>query len=253
MARRDNTRWFTAIRAISKDRDKLLAYSEDEHGKRLTFSSAETFAYDGANLLGSGWIGTKQAIRDTVARYVGEVLGRRQWRQLCWQIAANRERLLRGLPLTPFEPTLDENEVPMDIIGLRSDTSGIPIGAVEFEFRALSGVSAGFSMRQIMYEAGLIRFAHRLGFGRRKIDQAFDGVALRLFGLYFLGYLREAQVQRYAVTGEFWQFNRKVIRMRSRDTLDVFGQPKKNVGCPRGLTNQCWECHLKREHCPAGY
>ena len=243
---------------IYQDRDQILELIEQWIGEAVTASTARYISYQIQS--GMGWPNSQKAIEATIMRYAGVTLPYVTWRQLAWQFASNVDDLQHDRPLLPFSVAHRAEWVAMDIIGISDKSTGSQ-ELYEFEFRALSGLSAGFTITQKMSPQALFYMARHLGFSHRTTE--FDGNPLMLFGLYFVGFIDDLRIERFACPDRFIKLNRKITRMRRRDVvndelgLDNYGNPKRRAGprygCPDGFEHPCWECEIKRSGCKAGY
>lgn len=249
-------------RAIFAARDKLVdRVCSGLEGMQMTPSLASTFADTVEHTL--SWFDVGKGVRSTALLHSGEMMTVKRWRDLCWQIAANRTKLARGEPLIAFAISTIATWTAFEIIGIAPCDIGDKGTGIELEFRALTGISAGYSIKNKVSEPFAAKIASVIGFNYK---EPYDGNALRLFGLTLLGCVVENRIERCHAVDQIKTANRRIIRMRRRDvpnnaanppTTDNNGLPltrtPKLFGCPRGFLHECWECTVKRQDCDAGY
>ena len=266
---------FPAIRAVIEDRDAMLDNVASSYfDKVMTPDMAEAFGADAEAYL--RWTSGARAIEATVAYHMGEKMDRPLWRQLCWQISSNEDRLRLGIALPPDMSAYMKRWVVADVAGV--NTQPLSGSGCQIDIRTLMGRPTGLSMRQDMSERMIAYMAGQLGYRGFKDWYQWPEDPFYLFGLFMVVYVDEMRVQRFACPPKLWEANRRIIRMRYRTPeeletegppLDANGEPiegKRTAGCPLLRSFPCWSCDKKRhmplkqsqldpagETCPAGY
>jgi len=244
------------LQHVCKLRDLLMDnVAFNYFDKFLNMSDIQAFAADAEYAL--RWVRGDRAIQATVHHHVNKVLTKPEWRQICWQIAANEFYLTNGIPLQPDVSLYGNRWMIVDIIGVDYEP---PSGAyARLEFRALTGMAAGWTMHQDMSEGQIYYLSGQFGYRGRKSQPwyNFEGDPAYLLGLYFVALIEDMSINRYACTGQLYEVNRKIIRMRYRapgetegEAFDQWGEPidksKRSQGCPKGYSHECVECKHKR-------
>lgn len=233
---------------IRELRDRIFPLCRSYIGKVMDLRTSEIFAASAEHLL--IWPGTRQAIATTLGQYSGFPISESRWRQLCWQIAANRSLLSSQVPLVPFHEGARPEWVAMEICSIAEETPNFRFG-----FRAITGQSTGFVMKSLMSIGGTSFMARQLGFTN---SFRYPNDPMYLFGLYFIGYIVDMKVDRFVCERSYLRENKEIIKWRRRDfNLDQKGNPRRQplttIGCPQGHQHDCWDCHLKHAQCKAGY
>lgn len=255
----DDSAW--KVDAILERRDRIVDAVADFHGRTMDPELADGAATEIEALL--GWFGTKYPIRNTLILHTGTEFNRPQWRQLAWQIAANKERLRAGIPLAAFSPTAAAQWVAAEIIGVDCAVKS-PAGkdAVQFEFRAMTGINAGFSFKELFLPQALFVLSRDVGYNRRN---RYDDNPLMFFGFRLAVKLVDGRIERFFCTNKLKASNRAMIRLRRRDVIMPEYDPDFNddgtertrfpiqYGCPEKFEHNCWECEFTTRRCIAAY
>jgi hypothetical protein len=251
-------RWET--NKLLQRRDLIVDAVAAFHDQLLTAEIADGIAT--TIELKLGWLGTKYPIRNTLLLHTGTVFTKAHWRQVAWQIAANKDRLKLGIPLAPFAPAMSVEWVITEIIGVAASRARSGAEAAELEFRVLTGANAGFSFKEHFIPQALYSISRDLGYNRQN---KYDGNPLMLFGFRLAAKLAEGRIERIFCPPSIKAENRAKVRLRRRDVImPVFdrrfnndGTERKHqplqYGCPRDFDHPCWECQLTTAACIAAY
>ena len=255
----DDSAW--RIDTILRRRDEIVCAVSGFFGRTMDPELADGAATEIEALL--GWFGTKYPIRNTLILHTGTEFNKPQWRQLAWQIAANESRLRSGIPLAAFSPTAAAQWVAAEIIGVDPAAKN-PMGgvAVQFEFRALTGINAGFSFKELFLPQALFVLSRDVGYNRMN---RYDDNPLMFFGFRLAVKLVEGRIERFFCTDKLKSANRAMIRLRRRDVIMPEYDPDFNddgtprtrfplqYGCPNKFDHNCWECKFTTNQCNAAY
>jgi hypothetical protein len=209
-----------------------------------------------------GWFGTKYPIRNTLVLHTGTIFHIEQWRQIAWQISANEPRLRHGIPLAAFSPTASAQWIAAEIIGVAESKLSNGKPAVELEFRALTGVNAGFSFKEVLTPMALYVISRDVGYNQRN---RYDENPLMFFGMRLAVKLADGRIDRFFCTDKIKSANRKMIRYRRRDVImpewdpcydengNATAREPLQYGCPHKFDHNCWECPKTTDFCLAAY
>lgn len=234
------------VSRILKNRNKLLHALSEYVGVKLEGSAFSNFLVElrinlSIKVDGSVYFASAQHLLGRSVTYA-------EMREFCWRLAGNLGKLQRGIPVLPWFMQQGIEWVPLQILSYRASYTDRGEPAATYESRILAGSACPMKIEHSWNTRYLRKMAKPVfGFtppwGKVPYLDPQQLVQLR-----FMAKLEPQFCQDYrpgfkesTPSSGCINWNKRLFKLRNRNITP----------CPNQFTNQCHECHVGYDNCPA--